>query len=173
MLVIYNILFFFSFSLLLQYGLRFINSCGACLYITNSFDSYPRPSSQEHLSISTIPFEYLFDTLAMFVLVLSFVLLLLTFSSPSIALRAVPSGHCAAVCGDVTTTKGTDIVCVDQDYGNTPKGLAFEACISCQMNSTAVDTTTGETDLQWMLCKSHPMISTQSPRSHILKLRYA
>jgi len=82
---------------------------------------------------------------------LSFICSLVIFTIPTTAILAVASGKCAGVCGNVTTTQASDIVCTDSDYANTPTGQAFENCINCEMNSSAVDPYTGDTDLKWLL----------------------
>ena len=79
-------------------------------------------------------------------------LVVLWLVDPSWAIRTVPTSECAAKCGNVTETRGTDIVCTDADYG-TPTGQVFAECITCQLNSTAVDPATGDTDLKWLLCE--------------------
>jgi hypothetical protein len=84
------------------------------------------------------------------------------------AIRTVPSSQCAAICGDTSVTKGSDIVCSDSDYANTNAGKVFASCITCQMNSTAVDLTTGDTDLKWMLCEYRPQaLDYQGRRSYM------
>jgi hypothetical protein len=71
------------------------------------------------------------------------------------ALRTVASSHCASVCGNTTETTTDDIVCTDADFG-TPKGQIFAECLTCQLNSTAIDPGNGDTDLKWLLCMPHP-----------------
>jgi len=75
----------------------------------------------------------------------------LALIASSNALRVAPNSPCLSVCGDATLTDGSDIVCDDTDFANTPTGRAFQECISCELNSTAYDTVTGQTDLQWLL----------------------
>jgi hypothetical protein len=71
----------------------------------------------------------------------------------AVALKAVPSAQCSSVCGNISATTQEEIVCNDFDLSNKDQGKVFQACIKCQMNSTAVDPGTGETDLHWMICK--------------------
>lgn len=71
------------------------------------------------------------------------------------ALRAVPFGPCASLCGNTSDTTSDEIVCSDTDYQGTAAGQTAQACISCQLNSTAVDTATNTSDLQWALCRYH------------------
>ncbi|KFZ23399.1 hypothetical protein V502_02122 [Pseudogymnoascus sp. VKM F-4520 (FW-2644)] len=72
------------------------------------------------------------------------------FVGQSAAIRAVASSPCASLCGDVTSTTGSDILCTAADL-HTNKGQAFSKCVSCQMTSTAMDSKTGDTDLKWVL----------------------
>ncbi|OBT78780.1 hypothetical protein VF21_02506 [Pseudogymnoascus sp. 05NY08] len=72
------------------------------------------------------------------------------FVGQSAAIRTVPTSPCASLCGDVTSTTGSEILCAEADL-NTAKGQLFSKCISCQMTSTAIDQKTGDTDLKWVL----------------------
>ncbi|ELR06006.1 hypothetical protein VC83_06886 [Pseudogymnoascus destructans] len=72
------------------------------------------------------------------------------FVGQSAAIRTVPSSPCASLCGDVTSTTNSEILCTQADL-NTAKGQVFSKCISCQMASTAMDPKTGDTDLKWVL----------------------
>ncbi|ELR02471.1 hypothetical protein VC83_07895 [Pseudogymnoascus destructans] len=72
------------------------------------------------------------------------------FVGQSAAIRTVPSSPCASLCGDVTSTTNSEILCTQADL-NTTKGQVFSKCISCQMTSTAMDPKTGDTDLKWVL----------------------
>ncbi|KFX87823.1 hypothetical protein V490_07995, partial [Pseudogymnoascus sp. VKM F-3557] len=72
------------------------------------------------------------------------------FVGQSDAIRSVPSSPCASLCGDVTSTTGSDILCKEADL-HTAKGQTFSKCISCQMTSKAIDPSTGDTDLKWVL----------------------
>ncbi|OBT67162.1 hypothetical protein VE03_02681 [Pseudogymnoascus sp. 23342-1-I1] len=72
------------------------------------------------------------------------------FVGQGAAIRAVPSSPCASLCGDVTSTTGSDILCTSEDLSSN-KGQVFSKCISCQVTSTAIDSKTGDTDLKWML----------------------
>lgn len=67
------------------------------------------------------------------------------------AIRTVPSSPCAAKCGDITNTTSSEIVCKDADYG-TATGQVFAECITCQLGSNATDSSSGDSDLKWLLC---------------------
>lgn len=73
---------------------------------------------------------------------------------PASALPTVPGSSCESVCtnaGDLVE----DVVCLDADYQNLENGRAYQKCVSCQLNSTAVDTGKNETDVEFGLCTSH------------------
>jgi len=66
-------------------------------------------------------------------------------------LPTVAGSPCEPVCanaGDLVE----DVVCLDADYQNLENGRAFQKCVSCQLNSTAVDTEKNETDVEYGLC---------------------
>ena len=67
------------------------------------------------------------------------------------ALQSVPDSPCESVCADAGTLED-DVVCLDADYQSLEQGQAFRKCVSCQLNSTAVDTAKNETDVEWGLC---------------------
>lgn len=69
-------------------------------------------------------------------------------------LRTTGGSPCASVCNKVSTnTTAAEIVCLDNQYDDS-KGKSFEDCISCQLQSSYVDRLSGETDVDWGLCKS-------------------
>lgn len=77
------------------------------------------------------------------------------------ALPTVAGSPCESVCvnaGDPVE----DVVCLDADYQNLENGRAFQKCVSCQLNSTAVDTERNETDVGFGLrtCKAQNMMVT-------------
>ena len=52
-----------------------------------------------------------------------------------------------------------DLSCLDSDYNGTNGtaiGRKFRTCVSCEQNSTAVDTVNEENDVYWFLCMSNP-----------------
>jgi hypothetical protein len=80
-------------------------------------------------------------------------------------------------CGNVlSSTSGNDLVCSDGGY-NTVTGQTFQNCINCEISSTFVDSTSQESDLQWLLCKLSSyilaMLKALTPISFIDNLRYA
>lgn len=71
------------------------------------------------------------------------------------ALQYVRGSNCTASCaeGDAApATQGKDIVCSDSDFNNSATGSAFQACVSCELQSQALDQKTGQTDVGWALC---------------------
>lgn len=67
------------------------------------------------------------------------------------ALQTVAGSPCESVCADAGTLEG-DVVCLDADYQSLPQGRAYQNCVACQLNSTSVDTSKNETDVEWALC---------------------
>jgi hypothetical protein len=81
-------------------------------------------------------------------------LLLISFTSTTTALEALPNSPCAIQCGNVlSSTTGGDIVCQNADFTGTSQGVTFTGCVTCQIGSTYVDPVTKQTDLQWGLCE--------------------
>jgi len=69
-------------------------------------------------------------------------------------LRSVANSPCADVCSDDTAGTLEDAVtCLDENFGRTTTGANFEKCISCELNSTAVEQGSNETDVEWGLCE--------------------
>ena len=68
------------------------------------------------------------------------------------ALQSVPGSPCEPVCANAGQLQD-DVVCLDADYRNLENGRAFQTCVSCQLNSTAVDTDTNATDVEYGLSK--------------------
>ncbi|KIX00506.1 uncharacterized protein Z518_10646 [Rhinocladiella mackenziei CBS 650.93] len=77
--------------------------------------------------------------------------LLTVLLRPTSALSSVSGSPCESVCSDAGNLED-DIVCLDADYQSLSKGRAFQKCVGCQLNSTAVDTGKNETDVEWGLC---------------------
>ena len=81
-------------------------------------------------------------------------LFLISFTSTTTALEALPNSPCAIQCGNVlSSTTGDDIVCQNADFTGTSQGVTFTGCVTCQLGSTYVDPVTKQTDLQWGLCE--------------------
>jgi len=73
------------------------------------------------------------------------------FLSTATALLVVPGSNCAIQCGNVPQSNSAgDITCGDSSFSSVA-GQTFQNCISCEMNSTYVDYTSKQTDLQWLL----------------------
>lgn len=91
--------------------------------------------------------------------VLAAILVTLLFSNflPAVqGLRTTPGSPCADRCsklGSSSNTTATEIACLDSQY-NQAKGGDFEDCVTCELTSTYVDASTGETDVNWGLCMS-------------------
>lgn len=74
-----------------------------------------------------------------------------------LGLRTTSGSPCTEVCGKTGTTSNTtasEISCLDSEFTKSTKGSEFEECISCQLESKHSDSSTGETDVNWALCKS-------------------
>ncbi len=52
---------------------------------------------------------------------------------------------------NVSNTYGSDIVCKDGDYSNSPVGSKFESCLNCLQGSSASES--NENDQAWYFCK--------------------
>ncbi|KAJ9605112.1 hypothetical protein H2200_010502 [Cladophialophora chaetospira] len=76
--------------------------------------------------------------------------LLTAFLRVTYALQSVPGSPCDSVCADAGTLE-EDVVCLDANYQSLDNGRAFQKCVACQLNSTAVDTASNETDVGWGL----------------------
>lgn len=69
------------------------------------------------------------------------------------ALNFVAGGPCESVCSDdVAGAVSEDVRCLDSEFNVTPASY-LKTCVSCQLNSTAVDPVTKATDVEWGLCK--------------------
>ena len=84
-------------------------------------------------------------------------LLIFSLTLPrALALYVVPGSNCTSVCSSASTaynTNGSDIVCHDKDYNSTVVGEAFQDCVSCEIQSPAINPYTVQTDVGWALCK--------------------
>lgn len=86
------------------------------------------------------------------------VICLLTALRVTSALQTVAGSPCASICSDAGNLED-DIVCLDANYQSLRQGRAFQNCVGCQLNSTAVDTANNETDVEWALCMRRMEIS--------------
>ncbi|KAI1622474.1 hypothetical protein EDD37DRAFT_651749 [Exophiala viscosa] len=66
------------------------------------------------------------------------------------ALQSVTGSPCESVCASAGSLSD-DVVCLDADYQSLQQGRAFNQCVACQLNSTAIDTSKNETDVEWGL----------------------
>lgn len=91
---------------------------------------------------------------------LSCLLLLIVFHFPSTttAIQSVPGSPCESVCRDAGSIED-DVVCLDANYQSLGAGRAFQTCVACQLNSTAVDTANNQTDVEWGLRMSYQIYS--------------
>ncbi|CEI39307.1 unnamed protein product [Fusarium venenatum] len=77
----------------------------------------------------------------------------------ALALQVTPDSECAALCSDgsnstlddarATNTNSSDIVCQDDDYTKSGKGIRFKNCLNCLQKSS--DTWKEESDVFWFL----------------------
>ncbi|RFN43591.1 hypothetical protein FIE12Z_12172 [Fusarium flagelliforme] len=77
----------------------------------------------------------------------------------SLALQVTPNSECAALCSDgsnstlddagATNTNSSDIVCQDNEYTKSGKGIRFKNCLNCLQKST--DAWKQESDVFWFL----------------------
>lgn len=86
-----------------------------------------------------------------------FALALLVGSAVPVAqgLRTTTGSPCMSVCHkESTNTTASEIACLDDQYGRDKgKGKTFQDCVTCLLESTYVDRLSGETDVDWGLCK--------------------
>ncbi|KAJ5632436.1 hypothetical protein N7490_008775 [Penicillium lividum] len=94
---------------------------------------------------------------------LAFAALLSCLIPAVLGLRVTSGSSCTDSCnkwGSATNTTADEISCVDAAYNNTVKGRDFKECITCELESTFEDDTTGETDVNWGLYNLRFAIST-------------
>jgi hypothetical protein len=88
---------------------------------------------------------------------------------PSVlALQVTPDSECAALCSDgsnstltnpnTITTNSSDIVCGDEEYSKSGKGIRFKNCLNCLQKSDS--TWKDESDVFWFLCMSTQAVYT-------------
>ncbi|RMD40465.1 hypothetical protein DV735_g4651, partial [Chaetothyriales sp. CBS 134920] len=65
------------------------------------------------------------------------------------AFQYVPGSGCQPVCS--TGSLDADAVCLDAEFNSTAGGRRVRACVGCLLNSTAIDSATNETDVQFGL----------------------
>jgi hypothetical protein len=83
--------------------------------------------------------------------IIHLILLAILTSIPiSSAFQTVPGSDCADRCADGNIDE--DAVCLDAQYRTSEGGRRVESCTSCLLNSTAVDTASNTTDVEWGLC---------------------
>ncbi|KIV94195.1 hypothetical protein PV10_01984 [Exophiala mesophila] len=76
--------------------------------------------------------------------------LLTTLVRPATALQTVPGSPCQSTCARAGNLQD-NVVCLDADYGESETGRLYRECVSCQLNSTAIDTGKNETDVEFAL----------------------
>lgn len=85
------------------------------------------------------------------------ILLLLLSTFPlATAFQIVPGSGCEAQCREGHVDE--DAVCLDAEYRSDPGGRRIETCVSCLLNSTAVDTANNVTDVEWGLCMEKSLV---------------
>ncbi|KAJ6017819.1 hypothetical protein N7451_001198 [Penicillium sp. IBT 35674x] len=90
--------------------------------------------------------------------------LVVLLSTPAVlGLRVTSGSSCTDSCnkwGAATNTTADEISCVDTAFNSTTKGKDFKDCITCELESTYEDDTTGETDVNWGLYNLRFALST-------------
>lgn len=81
---------------------------------------------------------------------------LLSTSSSVHGLLFTPGSNCQTYCSDgdgsdAARTNTSDIVCEDEDFSNSGKGIKFKNCLSCLQKSRAVSG--DDSDAHAFLCK--------------------
>ena len=72
------------------------------------------------------------------------------------AYYVVANSNCTSFCKGGTlepTASSNNASCTDLEYNVTYTGVTFRQCVSCELNSDAVDPQTGQTNLGWAFCK--------------------
>lgn len=84
-----------------------------------------------------------------------------------LSLEVTPNSACSSLCDKniangadpsndgITKTHSSDLVCNDYEYDgstSTEVGHMFKQCLSCELNSNAVDAGTNQNDVYWALC---------------------
>lgn len=92
-------------------------------------------------------------------------LLLLGLTTPAAGLRSTAGSPCVDACNQRSnSTTGSEITCLDDEFQHTEKGSKFQNCVECQLRSNYSDSTSGQTDVEWGLCKFPPLhISYSKP----------
>lgn len=90
---------------------------------------------------------------------LLFILILTFLTQHTASLQVTPNSPCASFCVDSadldfsdpnsSTTKNSDITCIDSEYATSPAGQKFQRCMSCLQDSTF--TQGSESDQLWFL----------------------
>lgn len=103
-------------------------------------------------------------------------LLALGFFTATQALQVASNSNCQALCTDTSTdsdnstTNSTDIVCEDDNFSKTGKGIKFKNCLDCLQSSNA--THGEESDVSSFLCMYHPNGASR-PANSPDNVRYA
>ncbi|KAJ5949132.1 hypothetical protein N7454_000716 [Penicillium verhagenii] len=95
--------------------------------------------------------------------VLTAAVLLGSLVPAGLGLRVTSGSSCTDSCnkwGVSTNTTADEISCVDTAFNSTAKGEDFKDCITCELESTYEDATTGETDVNWALYNLRFAVST-------------
>lgn len=85
-----------------------------------------------------------------------------------LSIEVTPNSKCFPVCandissssniadGKYSWTLGNNVVCEDYQLAgpnSTVEGRKWKECLTCELNSTAVDAPSKENELYWVLCK--------------------
>ena len=89
--------------------------------------------------------------------------LLTALIAPTEALEVASNSPCLDKCNsDAAGTTEADIVCLDSAFTDTSNGSHFQSCVECELGSTAVDPSTGTSDMLWGLCTTLDCLPAQS-----------
>ncbi|KAL4922489.1 hypothetical protein BDW62DRAFT_53797 [Aspergillus aurantiobrunneus] len=76
---------------------------------------------------------------------------LVLFAQLACGLRTTPGSPCEGTCSPSNDTVPSEIVCLDREYSSTDVGRKFRDCVSCQLESTFVDESSRQSDVEWGL----------------------
>ena len=85
------------------------------------------------------------------------------FISSANALEVVAGSNCTSHCLSSLTaysTNGSDVACHDSDYNTTVSGGTFQECVSCELESQAIDSQPDQSNLGWAFCERYDHYSS-------------
>lgn len=96
-----------------------------------------------------------------------FAVLLTTWFRLSLEIEVTPNSECSSLCDDNidntsdpgdklnSSTQTKDAVCSDYEFdgpNSTVRGRKFKDCMTCELQSTAIDSKSNENEVYWVLC---------------------